>query len=158
MWPPMQKSTRLDPMEKNAGVRHSMAQMALTLTHRPFGLHFTNGGYVATVTIPGNVFLLDRETGAIVASMDVASEYEFVAPEPALPANIDLLSFFPKSSEDDFVAAFGTKEAANITLGNFLGVSGNFTDNTLAVSVRDEIYIQGEGRRLRMAPSFNSRS
>ena len=117
----------------------------LDLGHRPFGLHFTQSGYVATVTIPGNVFLLDRETGSIALRFDVAAEYGFVAPEPALPAGIDILSFFPKSSEDDFVAAFGTKESANITLGNFLGVSGNFTDNTVAVSIRDEIYVQGGG-------------
>lgn len=117
----------------------------LDLGHRPFGLHFANTGHVATVTIPGNVFLLDRETGAVSVSFNVAEQYNFVAPEPALPENIDLLSFFPKSTEDDFVAAFGSKEAANITLGNFLGVSGNFTDNTLAISSRDEIYVQGGG-------------
>ena len=89
--------------------------------------------------------LLERETGRILTQFDIAAEYGFVAPEPRLPDSIDLLNFFPESSTNDFITAFGSREAANATLGNFLGVSGSFTDNTVGISKRDEIYIQSGG-------------
>ena len=113
--------------------------------YRSFGLHFTPSGYIATVTLPGIVSILDRESGAILAQFDIATEYGFVAPEPRLPDSVDLLNFFPESSVNDFITAFGSREAANATLGNFLGVSGSFTDNTVGISKRDEIYIQSGG-------------
>ena len=112
---------------------------------RSFGLHFTPSGFIATVTLPGVVSLLERETGRILTQFDIAAEYGFVAPEPRLPDSIDLLNFFPESSTNDFITAFGSREAANATLGNFLGVSGSFTDNTVGISKRDEIYIQSGG-------------
>lgn len=115
------------------------------LDYRSFGLHFTPSGYIATVTLPGVVSILDRASGSILTQFDIASELGFVAPEPRLPDSIDLLNFFPEASVNDFITAFGSREAANATLGNFLGVSGSFTDNTVGISLRDEIYIQSGG-------------
>ena len=64
---------------------------------RSFGLHFTPSGFIATVTLPGVVSLLERETGRILTQFDIAAEYGFVAPEPRLPDSIDLLNFFQKA-------------------------------------------------------------
>ena len=97
------------------------------------------------MTLPGIVSVIDRATGSIAAQFDIAEEYNFIAPTPRLPDSIDLLNFFPEASVNDFITAFGTREAANATLGNFLGVSGNFTDNTVGISKRDEIYVQSGG-------------
>ena len=113
--------------------------------YRTFGLHFSPSGFLVTVTLPGIVSVIDRATGSIAAQFDIAEEYNFVAPTPRLPDSIDLLNFFPEASVNDFITAFGTREAANATLGNFLGVSGNFTDNTVGISKRDEIYVQSGG-------------
>ena len=112
---------------------------------RTFGLHFTQGGYIATVALPGVVFLLDRSDGSIVTEFDIAEEYNFVPPQPRLPDSFDLMNLFPEPSVGDFITAFGSRDAANTTLGNFLGVSGNFTDNTIGISLRDELYVQSGG-------------
>ncbi|MEC9465096.1 MAG: PQQ-binding-like beta-propeller repeat protein [Myxococcota bacterium] len=113
--------------------------------HWTNGVHFTQTGHVATVTIVGKVLLLDRATGEVAAEMDLPTEYGFVSPEPSVTNGLDLVSFFPESSVADLETAFGSRESANTTLGNFLGLSGNFTDNTIGISNRDELYIQGGG-------------
>ncbi len=116
-----------------------------SLTHRTYGVHFTPSGYLATVTVNGRLILVARETGQIVAEMNLPEVYQFVSPEPSVATGLDLVSFFPDASRDDLEEAYGGREQANITLSSFFGVSGQFTDNTVAISQRDEIYVQGGG-------------
>ena len=108
-------------------------------------MHFTQSGHIATVTLEGRALLVDRATGEVAAELDLKEAYGFVSPTTSLPDGLDIVSFFPEPSIADLEKAFGGRDAANLTLSNFLGVSGNFTDNTVAVSIRDEIYFQGGG-------------
>jgi len=113
----------------------------------PLGVHFLDaaqGGHVATVTNTGVVYLLARSDGAVLASLDLPEVFGFVPPR-ALggEGGLDLSALIPASVAEDLAAAFG--EGMTGGLGAFLGAGGGFSDNTLGVSARGELYVVGGG-------------
>lgn len=114
-----------------------------TAPYAAYGLHFTPDGHVVTVTAEGLVVLLDRNSGARLAAMDLPEAFGLVPPEPSLLADLDLLALLPTSVIDDATALFGDR--AGEALGSFFGAGGAFSDNTIAVSPRGELYVIGGG-------------
>lgn len=112
----------------------------------PLGVHFTPGGHIATITNAGVVHLLARDDGRSLASIDLPAVLGFVPPEPLDTGGIDLMSLFPDELVADLEAVFGPTTGTAGGLFAFLGAGGGFSDNTVAVSSRDEIYVIGGGR------------
>lgn len=112
----------------------------------PWGVHFTPDGHIATVTSSGVIYLLERETGAVLASLSIPQTWGFVAPE-ALDLPIDLTSVLPEEVQGDILEVWGesTDEEAGSAFAGFLG-AGSFVDNTLAISPRGHIYVVGGGQ------------
>jgi len=104
------------------------------------GTHFTPGGHLATVTNAGVVHLLERDSGELLASLDIPATWGFVAPDPF---DIDLIGMLPAAVQDDIESIFGPYEGG--FFGGFLGAGGGFSDNTLAISPGDAIYVIGGG-------------
>ncbi|MCC7541692.1 MAG: PQQ-binding-like beta-propeller repeat protein [Deltaproteobacteria bacterium] len=124
----------------------------------PLGLHFTPGGHVATVTNGGVVYLLARDDGRVLASYDIPAETGFVPPR-ALMLDLDIRMVAPDAVVADLDAIFGAGGGGGF-LGAFLGAGGGFSDNTIGVSPRDELFVVGGGAdpdhgamiQLRIAP------
>jgi hypothetical protein len=108
-----------------------------------YGVHFTADGYIATVTQEGLVFLLDRATGDRVANLDLKSAFGVVSPPDSLLSGFDLVPLMPDDVVDDVESIFGDRAGA--ALGSFFGGGTNFSDNTIAISPRGELYIIGGG-------------
>jgi hypothetical protein len=108
----------------------------------PLGVHFTPGGHVATVTNDGTVVLVARDDGRVLASLSIPTETGFVPPRAL--AGVDLATLLPSVVVDDLRAVFGAS-AGGGTIGAFLGAGGGFSDNTIGVSSRDEIFVIGGG-------------
>jgi hypothetical protein len=108
----------------------------------PLGVHFTPGGHVATVTNDGTVVLVARDDGRVLASLSIPMETGFVPPR-ALAA-VDLTTLLPPAVVEDLRATFGASGGGG-TIGAFLGAGGGFSDNTIGVSSRDEIFVIGGG-------------
>jgi hypothetical protein len=106
------------------------------------GVHFTVDGHAATVTNQGVVVLLDRADGRELARLDIALETGFVPPE-SITGMTNLRDLLPDAVNADFDAVFGTMVDGG--LGAFLGAGGGFSDNTIAVSSRDELFVIGGG-------------
>jgi hypothetical protein len=113
----------------------------------PLGVHFLDvaqGGHVATVTNAGVVYLLSRATGAVLASLDLPAVTAFVPPRGlGGTGGLDLSALVPESVRADLMAVFG--EGATGGLGAFLGAGGGFSDNTLGVSSRGQLFVTGGG-------------
>lgn len=112
----------------------------------PLGVHFTPGGHIATITNGGVVHLLARDDGRSLATLDLPMTLGFVPPAPLDTGGIDIMSLFPDELVADLLATFGPTDGASGGLFAFLGAGGGFSDNTVAVSSRDEIYVVGGGR------------
>lgn len=106
------------------------------------GIHFTPDGHAATVTNQGVVVLLDRADGRELVRFDIPEETGFVPPE-SITGMTNLRDLLPDAVNADFDATFGTMVEGG--LGAFLGAGGGFSDNTIAISSRDEIYVIGGG-------------
>lgn len=109
------------------------------------GVHFLpieRGGHVATVTNQGFVVLLDRADGRDLSRFDIAGEYGFVPPA-SITGMTNLRDLLPDAVNADFDATFGSMVEGG--LGAFLGAGGGFSDNTIAISGRGEIYVVGGG-------------
>lgn len=112
----------------------------------PLGVHFTPDGHVATITNAGVVHLLSREDGRSLASLDLPAVLGFVPPAPLDTGGIDLSSLVPASVAADLEATFGPSTGAGAGLFAFLGAGGGFSDNTVGISSRREIFVVGGGR------------
>jgi len=111
------------------------------------GLHFTPEGHIATVTNLGKVLLLDRETGDLLASLDIPDATGFVPP-PDVPLNIDLEALLPQPVLDNIASVFGTgtgEIGLNQALSIFLGSGGSYSNNTIGVSPAGDLYVVGGG-------------
>jgi outer membrane protein assembly factor BamB len=110
-----------------------------------WGVHFTPHGYVATVTASGRVYLIQREEGRVLASFDVAQELGFVGPE-TFGVELDPSELLPDAVKADIANIWGnpSNEEQASGFSALLG-SGEFVDNTLAVSERGDIYIMSGG-------------
>lgn len=113
--------------------------------HTPAGLHFTPDGHIATVTTDGVAVLLDRADGTILDAFDIRGETGFVPPPQAGdPIPIRLI---PREIRDRLEEAVG--EMTDEQLAQFLaggsGDSGAFSDNTIAVSSLNQVFVIGGG-------------
>lgn len=110
----------------------------------PWGLHFTPQGQVATVTSSGIVYLLSREEGTQLDSLNIQEVYGFVAPEAGVA--IDVTALFPSQIQENIKTVWGNydKPEDGPAFANFLG-QGEFVDNTLAVASNGDIYVIGGG-------------
>lgn len=106
----------------------------------PWGQHFTPGGHVAVVTTPGVVHLLGRADGAPLATLDIAGSWGFVAPDAL---TLSIADVAPDEVVEDIEMVFGTESEEFVNA--FFGAGGGFSDNTIAVSPRDELYVVGGG-------------
>jgi len=106
----------------------------------PWGQHFTPDGHVAVVTTPGVVHLLDREAGASLASLDIAATWGFVAPDSL---SLSIADVAPDEVVEDIESVFGTESEEFVNA--FFGAGGGFSDNTVAVSPRNELFVVGGG-------------
>ena len=79
------------------------------------GVHFTPQGLVATVSGAGTVYLLDRETGAVVASLNIPAAFDLPATWDATPG------------------------------AGFFGAGLGFTNNTLAAAADGMVFVSGRG-------------
>lgn len=111
----------------------------------PLGVHFTPDGHIATITNAGVVHLLSRSDGSSLATLDLPVELGFVPPAAIDTGGVDLMSLLPESVRADLLATFGPTDGSG-GLFAFLGAGGGFSDNTVAVSSRNEIYVVGGGR------------
>lgn len=114
----------------------------------PWGVHFTPMGHIATVTSSGVIYLLNRNDGAVLASLSIAETWGFVAPEP-LDLPIDITTLLPEAIQANILTVWGesTDEEAGSAFSGFLG-AGSFVDNTLAISKEGDIYVIGGGEDL----------
>ena len=102
-----------------------------TLDGIAVGVHFTPQGLVATASGAGTVYLLDRKTGAMVASLNIPAAFNLPATWDATPG------------------------------AGFFGAGLGFTNNTLAVAPDGMVFVSGRGERdgqgavaaLRLVPS-----
>ena len=110
-----------------------------------WGVHFTPQGHVVTVTSTGRVYLADRRTGVSLAEFDIQAELNFVSPD-TFGSNLDPSALLPRAVQGDIERVWGVKsdEEQADGFGAFLG-SGQFVDNTVAVSERGDIYVIGGG-------------
>lgn len=110
----------------------------------PLGMHFTPAGDIATVTVEGYVFLLDRAGGHILDRLSLPAETGFVSPE-ANPVEFDDI---PKYLEENINEVIGpvTPDQLAYALGGGTGESGYFVDNTIGISCKSQLFIVG-GRR-----------
>ncbi len=132
-------------LDANGAARWLTEFEAAGAADAPWGVHFTPDGHVATVTSSGNVALLDRPTGQVLAELSIAETWGFVAPEP-LDLEIDLLALLPDEVQADIATVWGETSGveAALGLGSFLG-AGQFVDNTLAISPTGHLYVVGGG-------------
>ncbi len=107
------------------------------------GLHLTPRGNVATVTDGGVVVLLDRMTGATVATLDIPATHGFVAPA-TLDLPLDASGLVPDAVAAEFDRMQHGDDDGGL-LGGFLGAGGEFSANTVAVTPQDTIYAIGGG-------------
>lgn len=111
--------------------------------HTGYGLHFTQDGLIALVTAVGRVVLLERGSGTIVDAMDLPSTFGLVPPPESLLTGFDLVPLMPDEVIADVESIFGDRAAE--ALGSFFGSGSNFSDNTIAISPRGELYVIGGG-------------
>lgn len=117
--------------------------MGMDFGDSALGVHFTPDGWAATITAQGRVVLIDRADGSVVASIDLPIAYSFVArPGPMLVGGLRAL--LPDSVIADLELVFGP-DATGDGLTSFLGAGGNFSDNTIAISSRNELFAVGGG-------------
>jgi hypothetical protein len=111
----------------------------------PWGVHFTPAGHVATVTTSGEVYLLTRDEGVILASLSIAETWGFVPPQ-SFDLPIDLATVLPEQVQRNITTVWGEGSASNAggAFAGFLG-AGGFVDNTLAVSASGDLYVVGGG-------------
>lgn len=108
-----------------------------------YGVHFTADGYIATVTAGGLVLLLDRSSGAVTARLDLLTAFGVLPPPDSILSGFDLVPLMPDEVVDDVESIFGDR--AGEALGSFFGAGSNFSDNTIAISPRGELYVIGGG-------------
>ena len=109
----------------------------------PFGVHFTPDGYIATVTVDGIVVLMDRADGAVLAHLDIPAVTGFVSPDPEdLP-----VENLPPELRDKIESVVGplTDEDLAYLLGGSSGESGLFSENTIAASAGNQLFVVGGG-------------
>jgi hypothetical protein len=109
-----------------------------------FGVHFSPDGFVVTSTEDGTVWLLDRGDGSVLTSLSIPDAYGFVPPAE-FGGGIDLSDAFPDSVTNDMLALTGSAQAFADFTSRFLGAGGGFSDNTVGVTSRNEIYAVGGG-------------
>ncbi len=136
----------LDPAtgEERWRTEFDLEAVGESLTAGPLGLHFTADGHIATIASTGDVYLVRRSDGEVLAELSIPDEYGFVPPTP-LSATVDLTTMLPDSTREDITSVYGDPEMAGNLLGAFLGAGGEFSDNTIAVSPRGELYAIGGG-------------
>ena len=110
----------------------------------PIGLHMTPDGHVATVTGTGVVYLIARDTGSVLDSLDIQDTYGFVPPAGLDLGGISLLDLLPAPVKEDIERLFGAETDTSTLLGVIVG-SVQFSDNTIGVSTRNELYVIGGG-------------
>jgi len=118
----------------------SVGEAVGELMSGPLGVHFTPDGHIATVTNAGVVSLLDRGDGTVLASLDIVETWGFVAPAAF---DFDIMEMLPEEVQADVEAVLGPYESG--FFGPFFGGGGGFSDNTIAVSPRNELYVIGGG-------------
>jgi len=106
----------------------------------PWGQHFTPDGHVAVVTTPGVVHLVDRADGGSLASLDIPSMWGFVAPDSL---GLSIADVAPDEVVEDIEGVFGTESEEFVNA--FFGAGGGYSDNTISVSPRGELYVVGGG-------------
>jgi hypothetical protein len=107
----------------------------------PTGLHLHPLGHVAVATGTGEIALLDRSDGSVVASLSVYDEVGLPRTErPGL--TVDLEPLLPPAVIEDFVDTFGTVDQL---LAIFAGVGSQWTDNTVGIAPDGTLYGIGTG-------------
>lgn len=107
------------------------------------GVHFDASGRLVTVTDAGLVLLVARETGSVLASLDLPATYGFVPPA-SLGLDLDFDAMLPQAVRDDFARLFG-ESGIGAGLGKFAGGSGDFSDNTVGIAPDGTLYVVGGG-------------
>lgn len=107
------------------------------------GVHFDPSGRVVTVTDAGVLLLLERETGSVLAQLDLPASYGFV-PAASLGLDLSFDALLPAPVKADFAELFGA-DGIGPGLGKFAGGSGQFSDNTAAIAPDGTIYVVGGG-------------
>ena len=108
----------------------------------PTGVHLHPMGYVAFAAGTGDLVLLDRESGAVAASVNVFDDFGLPRIErPGL--GVDLEALMPEAIAEDFTAVFGGIEPL---LAIFAGIGVSWTDNTIGISPDGDLYALGAGR------------
>jgi outer membrane protein assembly factor BamB len=112
---------------------------------QPWGVHFTPDGHVATVTSSGVVTLVDRRDGAVLAQLSIPETYGFVMPK-GLSIDLDLASLLPVGVVESIETLWGPQDSES-TAGGFSSLLGGgaFSDNTVGISERGDIYVIGGG-------------
>ncbi len=108
------------------------------------GLHFTPDGHIAVVTGGGVVVLVRRSDGELLATLDIAETWGFVAPSSVL-TDIHFEFLLPEEMKTDITTTFGSIQAAEPIFSALIGASGVFCDNTIAVSSRNDLFVIGGG-------------
>ena len=110
-----------------------------------WGVHFTPDGYVATVTSSGRVYLIQRQDGQVMSTLDVQTSLNFVPPQP-FGFDLDPSALLPESVQNDIASIWGnaSNDEQREGFGALLG-SGEFVDNTISISSRGEMYVISGG-------------
>ena len=97
-----------------------------------YGVKLTETGRVATQVSDGTIYMLDRSSGDVVASLDVAAQTGFVPGETRTVQT----ALIPGFVWDRVYLLLGTDDEDQVleAINGLLGGSGAFADNTLAVA------------------------
>ncbi len=116
---------------------------------RTIGLHFTPDGFIATSTNSGVVVLVARDSGAVLSTLSIPASWGFVPLEP-FKLSTPIGKLVPEEPRKDLSNLMGLEgqeldDRIQEFFDAFMGNSGGFSDNTIAVSPRNELYIIGGG-------------
>ena len=107
------------------------------------GLHFLPSGEIATVTGAGEVALVSRDDGSVLAALDVYDSFGFERIE-RMGLDLDFAGLLPEAILEDFGSIFGADSLGGL-LGIFAGTGDQWTDNTIGVAPDGTIYAIGSG-------------
>ena len=105
------------------------------------GVHFTPDGHVAAVSNQGVVMILSRENGALLTTLDIRENWNFVGKE-AVDFGLSITDLLPKAIIDDLIAVQHGDPSDFLSM--FAG-DANFSDNTISVAPNGDLYIIGGG-------------
>jgi outer membrane protein assembly factor BamB len=93
------------------------------------------------------VALLDRTSGAVLATLSIPESWGFVPPTSLADSmQLDLTAVLPEAVQQDIVHVWGEEGLSNGSSGisSFLG-AGGFVDNTVGIAPNGDIYVVGGG-------------